>query len=1542
MPLPRLQRMGAWSKWRGATCFVVSWLCLISLANCQIIHEDDPVSSHYDSGASTKCYDDSGRPQRCIPPFENAAFNVLVEATNTCGENGPTQYCVQTGTSGTQKSCQMCYDANTHHAAYLTDFNKNENQTWWQSETMYQNVQYPSQVNLTLHLRKAFDITYVRLWFYSPRPESFAIYKRTTQDGPWIPYQFYSATCRDTYGLPDSSYTRKGSEEARALCTAEYSDISPLTGGNVAFSTLEGRPSAYFFENSPELQYLEIHKFCSPISMRSLILLLEQACNCNSFSTRCYFDKHLYETTGHGGHCLDCTGNRDGPNCERCKENYYQREDNYCVACNCNEIGSRNLQCNSEGRCQCKPGVVGDKCDRCDTNYYDFSSLGCKPCQCNKAGSYGNVPNCDPITGSCHCKENVEGKRCGNCKPGYFNLDEDNDFGCTPCFCYGHASLCSSAPGYSRVYIESIFARGTERWKSQDYHGKDVPLAFNSVTQVIGVKAPYKHPIYFVAPDVFLGDQRASYNQDFTFKLRIGEAGPVASVEDVVLEGAGLSITQAIFGQGNRLPSVQPQEYKFRLHESSQYGWQPRLSARDFMSVLANLTAIRIRGTYASEGVGFLDNVKLATARRGAPGRPAHWIENCNCPQGYVGQFCESCAPGYRHEPSNGGPFAPCVRCNCNGHADICDAETGRCICQHNTAGDNCDRCAKGYYGNALHGTEYDCLQCPCPYGGPCFQMDDEFIFCSECPTGYGGPRCDTCSDGYFGDPSALTGYVVPCQLCKCNDNIDLNAVGNCNRTTGECLKCIYNTGGPHCERCMPGFYGDALALPKGDCKQCQCYPVGTVETGSIPLVCDQVTGQCQCKPHVIGKNCDQCEEGYFDIISGEGCQPCNCDPIGSLNHSCDVHTGQCQCRPGITGLHCDSCEQYRYGFSAEGCKACECDTIGSESLQCDPQGQCPCLENVEGRQCDRCKENKYDRHSGCHDCPECYNLVQDAVNAHREKLKDLRDLLNKISSSPVVLNDEEFDRKIVEVEAIVNELWNNAKEGTGSGDKSLLEHLTELSKRLVNVENLLRQVDAATEQALIANALSEANVTQAEEVVERAQELLKDALDYLVTDGYAGLEKAQERSKQFGQQSEQMSEIAREARVLAEKQEEEAKGIQELAQRALNKSIAAYELAREALDLKSNLSNEIRSLRSDMDAAGNTQSSLKAIVEDTKNQVDTTHANSANTSLFVSRLTVPEAAQIKSDAEKLLQEFESEKRNLSEQLLQADELLQAAIQQQQRLDELLADADAANDKASEAVRLGDKTLKEAQETLETLQEFDNQVQESKGQAEEALRLVPEIEELINEANEKTNGARRALEGAQLTAKNARDIAVKAQSVFAEQASQEADQIRRRANDTKLEAVRLSDKADELAANVALTADQMQSLEEQAKEDEELTAQARQKVGQAKSNTAEATWQVKYALDEVNFIMQELEDMKEIDVATLDDLERRLEDVEMEYKDANIDFHMSSLSSERNAQNQHIKNYEEELYKLQLEVDNVREISESLPDNCWKRLKLEP
>lgn len=92
-----------------------------------------------------------------------------------------------------------------------------------------------------------------------------------------MPYQYYSGSCEKTYQKVNRGFIRTGEDEQQAVCTDDFSDISPLTGGNVAFSTLEGRPSAYNFDNSPVLQVSQevtgVHQFYHSQHYRWLIFM---------------------------------------------------------------------------------------------------------------------------------------------------------------------------------------------------------------------------------------------------------------------------------------------------------------------------------------------------------------------------------------------------------------------------------------------------------------------------------------------------------------------------------------------------------------------------------------------------------------------------------------------------------------------------------------------------------------------------------------------------------------------------------------------------------------------------------------------------------------------------------------------------------------------------------------------------------------------------------------------------------------------------------------------------------------------------------------------------------------------------------------------------------------------------------------------------------------------------------------------------------------------------------------------------------------------
>lgn len=289
------------------------------------------------------------------------------------------------------------------------------------------------------------------------------------------------------------------------------------------------------------------------------------------------------------------------------------------------------------------------------------------------------MATCDK-TGKCLCKKNIEGDKCDKCKPGFFDLEWSNELGCVPCFCFGHSSVCTSSPGYSVLRLESTFNRDAERWVARDSQGNPVSLNFNTFARNIGATSGHlDNPIYFHAPDKYLGDKKYAYNRNISFSLQINGDNPMTTMKDIIIEGNGIQISLPIFAQGNPIPTTHKSYYSFKLNEDLSYGWGPQLDTKDFISLLSNVTAIKIRTTYTPSGTGMLDDFGLeAAVQSQGEYERASWVETCTCPEGYEGQHCESCAAGYKHDPPRGGKFARCVPCECNKHGEYCDADSGR------------------------------------------------------------------------------------------------------------------------------------------------------------------------------------------------------------------------------------------------------------------------------------------------------------------------------------------------------------------------------------------------------------------------------------------------------------------------------------------------------------------------------------------------------------------------------------------------------------------------------------------------------------------------------------------------------------------------------------------------------------------------------------------------------------------------------------------------------------------------------------------------
>uniref|UniRef100_A0A8C6M167 Laminin subunit gamma 3 n=1 Tax=Nothobranchius furzeri TaxID=105023 RepID=A0A8C6M167_NOTFU len=981
--------------------------------------------------AMDSCYDEEGVPSRCMPKFENIAFNRTAMVSRVCG-SPPEDYCMQTGST---RSCHYCdaSDPELHHnASLLTDFHRNDEPTWWQSPSMYYGIQYPNSVSVTLHLGKSFEITYIRLQFYTSRPESFAIYRRTEEDGPWLPYQYYSGSCRKTYRKETKGYIRPGDDERTALCTDEFSDISPLTGGNVAFSTLEGRPSAYNFDQSLVLQEW--------VTATDLLISLDRL---NTFGDEFFKDAKVLRSyfyaisdfsvggrckcNGHASECVEgeqgglvcvCQHHTVGADCQRCHPFYQDRpwaratgdSANECLRCNCS---GRSEECvfdleqyrstGSGGRCvNCRDNTDGPHCERClEYHTRKVPEEPCVPCNCNINGSVSL--QCD-VEGRCLCRVGVTGEKCDTCQAGFHSLGPG---GCRPCECdpRGSVDYCSSLdgrcyckpnvegqscnrckPGFFNLQQENLagcqpcFCFGHSRaCSSSDRYAavsitSDFIEGIEQTHLVLKLCSSHNCPICASLLEKFLGHQVNSYGQllSITFTSEAPELLP--DHVTLILQGSGITLLAELSSEPglSHDPGLTPRRsfiVRYQNVDRKLPAW-----GHVFFLLLRFLDS-----SDTSQLAGVTLTSASIASHPNSP--PALWVESCSCPRGLAGQFCERCTQGFTREDSSRGLLSACVPCNCHHHGP-CHPETGACECSDFTSGTTCEHCLDGYYGNALIGTPADCQPCPCPDRSSCAQIAQTGqVVCTNCPAGQTGTRCQMCEDGYYGDPLGTSGMVQPCVRCSCNGNVDFNSVGVCDHITGRCLRCLGHTEGDHCQRCQQGFYGDALNQTAGQkCKPCGCSSAGT--SGHVNE-CHPQTGNCHCLSHVTGRDCSHCEVGFFNLQPGMGCERCKCNPIGSLSSVCHPTTGECVCRAGVEGRLCDICRASFFGFSLRGCEACNCDPVGSVSMQCHSNGTCKCRQGFVGYKCDQCELNYFHNRAThqCDECPVCYGLVKKQVS---------------------------------------------------------------------------------------------------------------------------------------------------------------------------------------------------------------------------------------------------------------------------------------------------------------------------------------------------------------------------------------------------------------------------------------------------------------------------------------------------------------------------------------------------------------------------------
>jgi len=127
-----------------------------------------------------------------------------------------------------------------------------------------------------------------------------------------------------------------------------------------------------------------------------------------------------------------------------------------------------------------------------------------------------------------------------------------------------------------------------------------------------------------------------------------------------------------------------------------------------------------------------------------------------------------------------------------------------------------------------------------------------------------------------------------------------------------------------------------------------------------------------------------------------------------------------------------------------------------------------------------------------CEPCDDCYNLVSEAANSHRENLAQLDNMLKQIADNPQPVG-QDFQYKLKELSVNVKSVLADAKISSQNSDgETLRDRLEELRMKLDEVKDLVTDSDSKIEVAKDHGVKASENFEKAKQVIDNARNSLK------------------------------------------------------------------------------------------------------------------------------------------------------------------------------------------------------------------------------------------------------------------------------------------------------------------------------------------------------------------------------------------------------------------------------------------------------------------